>query len=342
MASREEKIRELYKFINVNYDKIIERLDVPNFANYWHLTDKTIAEHHELFFSSPSVKANVKSYRTRYGITETIKLCATYGYHPNNFDIDFKEDLKGIVALNIDDKGMAFILQHFHGEIDCQIILNLILTENYFDQKPEIKYPESLNYCIENGAQMEVAFINFLVTLKKNIQRMRAGAFLSHLRNINGIFADIDINELVKIYANNILYPHDFSGRNFTKWIDDRIDKFDFSDEAVIKFVLYASSQDFKFFHKILSLLTSSPFFETNKYWYYIVQSISELIIRAGDDHREFFDSFLPYGINFIEMFDNYIDGNGTLHPNCEEFYLKYYGQKLLTSLAEIKGLIKF
>jgi hypothetical protein len=337
MGSREDRLRNLYDFLKVDYADIIVRAeDVDiDFTKDSFISDQTITDYPELFFSKAE---HARCYLQKFGTLKTVKLCETYGYDVRDFGIEFDYHNIFVRSHPISDEDLIFLMKKLtpDDKIDFQAILNHLVWDR-FQYWSGLRFPLSEKFCITNGACVQLALNNLREKMKVYTKdhachyiKCLVELKLDDLIMFSGENADDIDNKFIEIFATNARDVRDLIGVSET-WLSSR--ELDYSNPLVVKFVLFVSSSNFDFFHRSLTKLMTHSF-DADKYFDIIVECVDYLIRKTDCQPEDFFASFLPY-IDFPKIFDDYLDGRAEI--NME----KTYWRNILKQLAIVKGLIK-
>jgi hypothetical protein len=351
VLTRDQKLKDIYDFIRVDPKNIIEHsnaVDTKDFSCNENLTEENILANVDLFFSKDS---HLENYLNLHGLVKLLNLCDLCGKSTHPYlDMIAKSFCNRGYFLPRDDDDSLYAIEKFGDKIDHDKMIATIIIKILLDNFKR-QYPKSLAFCI-NFSQLD-GYITHLVKETKNFtEDWGMYSFLTRFLKFNIDFdLEIDFNNLIEAIAEK-LYPYSFHVLDFQDWIQKN--NLDYSKDHVIKFVLYAYAHNLELFCTTVSQLKSNGFYDEVKHSSLLVNCIKNLArvglpITNAKDFDNFFNRFVPFGVNLQKEFDDYIDGDSNLDILCvcidgkktDNFPRDSETEHIIRCLAKAKGLIR-
>jgi hypothetical protein len=340
-CQRGDRLRNLYARLGVDSTKIIAKpfdCDIPDFTTTSYVSDQNIARYPELFFSD---NQHIDNYVRKFGIIQMSKLFNAYGFNFEDFAI--KITIGKIFDCGFDsdrtvaDEDLKYFMENYHTELNFQEILDNIFIKEFIHCRP--LYVTSADLCVENGACIHLAYDTLCEYIESCAKTWGPQGQFPRLKYSCLDFSVFDVNRILKILTSRSDSIHHFRDHDLTDWIIALDDKFDYTNTLIIKFLLYASSVNIDSFHTVMSKLVVMNYFD-RQHWPFFVKSVNQLAKITQMSHEDFFANFVPYGIDFVTIFDNYIDC-----VTGDDFVdiiiiLEADGLEILRKLAINRGLI--
>jgi hypothetical protein len=331
--TRDQKLNYIYSLIGVCYSDIIEKSGehiTVDFTLNKNINDEIIVSHQEFFFSNES---HIINYAGKFGIRKLLDLCEICG--KNLEDVIDCNKIISAVALPKDDD-LVYVVEKLRNTIDYHRLSGRIVAHIY-NSRSDDQYTLTIGLCNEAGISNQEHNENLAKYIDIEKNKWPKLVISQCLMSLKIIGIELDYNKLVNIVS-NVISPWCFNGSSAPKWVTK--ENLDYSQTSVIKFVLYTSGCNVPKLMKTLLELKTSGFYNEcdQEHVACVIECVKNICDHNKfDDWVGFFDDFIPYGIDFRQVFDDYVDGTG----NLDIFDETKPSKRLIEYLARIKGLIK-
>jgi hypothetical protein len=321
-----------------------------DFNIYFNLSKEMVDKNFELFFSKEEYG---HSYCRRNGFYACLKIFAKYGYdYVLKNDVNYNYVFK---SQDISVKVLEYIVENYHHDFDYEqyalmSLQQMFITRNSFE---ESKIVSILDRCYQLGAKKEnlqKQLLDYLIKVDNVSSRWSIIVFF-----VNNPLVELDINKLICAYMMDDTIYMDIGA-----YLVIAKCNLDYTQDLVIKFALRYTTINLSILKKTLDLIIAAGAYDETQHSETLIMAICRTInpddnpkpifelMReitleqsvdfakiSEDDKEEFLNIFIPLGINFHQMFADFVESSDTeIHNSILEC------NDLLLYLARKKDLL--